>query len=112
MSRSARRFGAIGAVLGTAVFLWPARSGLIGDPTYEVHNHLWYFAHALVGIQGNFPAGWDLPLMDPPNLPWFALGWLVSPAAAWNTMCAPLMASSICAQLRTSPMMKLKSGRC
>ncbi len=86
MSRSARRFGAIGAVLGTAVFLWPARSGLIGDPTYEVHNHLWYFAHALVGIQGNFPAGWDLPLMDPPNLPWFALGWLVSPAAAWNTM--------------------------
>lgn len=76
----------LGAGLGTALFLWPARAGLLGDPTYETHNHLWYFAHTLLGLQANFPAGWDLPLMDPPNLPWFALGWLVSPTWAWNTV--------------------------
>lgn len=72
------------ALAGTALFLWPARIGLLGDPTGETHNHLWFFARTLLGLQANFPEGWEVPLMDPPNLPWFALGWLVSPAVAWN----------------------------
>ncbi|MSQ02574.1 MAG: hypothetical protein EXR71_11920 [Myxococcales bacterium] len=78
------RFAGLGAVVGTIVFLWPARDGLFGDPNGEVHNHLWFFAHTLLGLQANAPAGWDVPLMDPPNLPWFALGWLGSPTLAWN----------------------------
>ncbi len=78
------RLAGLVAILGTIVFLWPARDGLFGDPNGEVHNHLWFFAHTLVGLQANVPAGWDVPLMDPPNLPWFALGWLASPTIAWN----------------------------
>lgn len=72
------------ALVGSTLFLWPARIGLLGDPAGETHNHLWFFAHTLLGLRANVPDGWDVPLMDPPNLPWFALGWLVSPAVAWN----------------------------
>lgn len=74
------------AGLGSAVFLWPARVGLLGDPLGEAHNHLWFFARTLLGLRANAPAGWDVPLMDPPNLPWFALGWQISPAVAWNAV--------------------------
>ncbi len=80
------RFAGFLGIVGTIIFLWPARSGLLGDPNGEVHNHLWFFAHTLVGLQANVPAGWDVPLMDPPNLPWFALGWLISPTLAWNVV--------------------------
>ncbi len=71
-------------LVGTLLFLWPERAGLLGDPIGETHNHLWYFAHAWAGLQADFPADWSLPLMDPPNLGWFALGWAWSPTAAWN----------------------------
>jgi hypothetical protein len=72
------------AILGTAIFLRPARDGLLGDPLGETHNHLWALGRALTGVDANVPAGWTVPLMDPPNLPIFALGWIVSPIAAWN----------------------------
>ncbi|GDX82245.1 hypothetical protein LBMAG42_40560 [Deltaproteobacteria bacterium] len=72
------------ALVGSALFLWPGRLGLLGDPAGETHNHLWFFARSLLGLEANYPAGWEVPLMDPPNLPWFALGWLVSPTVAWN----------------------------
>lgn len=72
------------ALVGTAIFLWPARWGLVGDPHGETHHHLWALAEALLGLEVNFPVGWRVPLMDPPNLPAFALGWLWSPVVAYN----------------------------
>ncbi len=77
---------ALAALLGTALFLWPARLGLLGDPFGEAHNHLAAHAQALLGLVVNYPVGWNVPLMDPPNLPLFALGWLVSPVVAYNGM--------------------------
>ncbi|MBM4391356.1 MAG: hypothetical protein FJ090_09560 [Deltaproteobacteria bacterium] len=77
---------ALAALLGTALFLWPARAGLLGDPFGEAHNHLAAHGQALLDLRVNYPAGWDVPLMDPPNLPIFALGWLVSPVVAYNGM--------------------------
>ncbi len=74
------------AIIGTALFLWPARIGLLGDPFGEAHNHLAAHAQALLGLVVNYPAGWNVPLMDPPNLPFFALGWLWSPVVAYNGM--------------------------
>ena len=74
------------AALGSAVFLWPAGDGLLGNPFAETHNHLWFFARTLLGFRGNAPVGWEVPLMDPPNLAWFALGWQISPAVAWNAV--------------------------
>lgn len=71
-------------LVGAALFLWPARSGLLGNPGGETHNHVWALAQARLGLLANVPEGWTVPLMDPPNLLWFSLGWLVSPAVAWN----------------------------
>jgi hypothetical protein len=76
----------LGALAGTLLFCWPSEPGLLGTRFGEVHNHLWEFAQEVAGLQANFPGGWDLPLMDPPNLPFFALGWLHSPVAAENAI--------------------------
>ncbi len=71
-------------LFGAIVFLWPARAGLLGNPGGETHNHLAALSQALLGLRANHPEGWEVPLMDPPNLLWFSMGWLWSPAAAWN----------------------------
>jgi hypothetical protein len=71
------------------VTLWPVLpgiDGLVGDPLGEADNHLWMFWRVLGGAAANAPAGLDLPLMDPVNLPAYALGAWVSPAAGWAAM--------------------------
>ncbi len=84
------------AACGVAVFLWPARLGLLGNPGGETHNHLWALAQARLGLEVNVPDGWDVPLMDPPNLLWFWLGWLVSPVVAWNLTAVANVAIGLC----------------
>lgn len=73
---------------GTSV-LWPVLPGLetvVGDPLGETDNHLWMFWRTLRDGAANAPDGVHLPLMDPVNLPAYAAGAWVSPAAGWATM--------------------------
>lgn len=84
--RAARRAAVLVAVAGTILFLWPTQPGLLGTRYGETHNHLWEFSQEMAGLVANAPAGWDLPLMDPPNLPFFALGWLYSPVAGHDAI--------------------------
>ena len=86
------------AILLTAIAvliasLWPARSplsALIGDPLGETDNHLWMFWRQVrwmvdgVGPLTNAPAGVDIPLMDPVNLPVFAILSPLSSVVAYN----------------------------
>lgn len=82
-----------GAVL--VLTTWPEAGGwgrLLADPLGEGSNHLWMFWRALerlggrTGALANAPLGLDLPLMDPVNLPWFALGAGLGPEWGWRTM--------------------------
>jgi len=76
------------AVMG-AVVLWPvlpAGGGIAGDPLGEADNHLWMSWRAVGGAAANAPVGVDLPLMDPVNLPPYALGAWVSPGLGWALM--------------------------
>ena len=71
------------------VFLWPVVPGgsvIVGDPLGESDNHLWMFWASRGGAVANAPDGLALPLMDPVNLPAYALGAVGSPAAGWAAL--------------------------
>lgn len=55
-------------------------------PRGEADNHLWmHWQSAHPGsVWSNLPEGTGIPLMDPANLPIFALGFLFGPAIAWT----------------------------
>lgn len=84
---------AVGAVLGLGL-AWPGPVHLadrvLASPTSEADNHLWMLQVArwrLAGDAGpwsNWPEGWELPLMDPINLPVGLLGGLGGPVLAFN----------------------------
>ncbi len=78
-------------VLVGIVVLWPIlplSGGLVGDPLGETDNHLWMFWRALRGERplANLPDGVPLVLMDPVNLPAYAVGAVAGPAAGWAAM--------------------------
>ena len=74
------------------VLAWPSLLGsevLVGSPLGETDNHLWMFWRELTALPRpvtNLPRGVPLPLMDPTNLPLYALGGVVSPVAGWWTL--------------------------
>lgn len=74
------------------VLAWPSLLGsevLVGSPLGETDNHLWMFWRELTSLPRpvtNLPQGVPLPLMDPTNLPLYALGGVVSPVAGWWTL--------------------------
>ncbi len=74
------------------VLAWPSLLGsevLVGSPLGETDNHLWMFWRELTPLSRpvtNLPRGVPLPLMDPTNLPLYALGGFVSPVAGWWTL--------------------------
>jgi hypothetical protein len=79
------------AVAAGLLFLWPARGpwgAAPGSPLGEVDNHLWMFWMARLRLLGdervlaNAPDGFDLPLMDPINLPLWLLGAPLGPGWA------------------------------
>ncbi len=65
---------------------------LVADPLGEGANHLWMFWRARLRLLGhtapvaNLPVGVDIPLMDPVNLPAYALGAVAGPAAGWRAL--------------------------
>ncbi len=70
------------------LFLWPAswtQDIVLGHPRSETSNHLWMFWRELDGRSPltNLPDGLPIPLMDPINLPIYALGAWFSPAIGW-----------------------------
>ncbi len=75
------------APLLVLLLTWPMPlrpTWLLAHPLGEGTNHHWMFWRALQDLPvANWPAGIDIPLMDPINLP-FALGGLVHPALAYN----------------------------
>ncbi len=78
------------AALGIALFTWPAlptlATALLGHPFAEVDNHLWmaWFGGHADAPARDLPVGFDLPLMDPVNLLWWAPGALLGPVFAYN----------------------------
>ncbi len=86
--RQDRVVGLAVAIVAAVATLWPVLPGVdvvVGDPLGETDNHLWMLWRAARGggVVGNLPVGVDLPLMDPVNLPPYALGALVGPAVGW-----------------------------
>lgn len=76
-----------------AVTLWPEAPpwrAIPGHPFGETDNHVWMFWRAVRGLTGdarllvNAPAGLDLPLMDPVNLPVVLALWWAGPGLAWS----------------------------
>ena len=70
------------------MMLWPkawSRDVVLGHSRSETANHLWMFWRALDGRSPltNLPDGLPIPLMDPINLPIFAIGAVVSPGVGW-----------------------------
>jgi hypothetical protein len=81
--------GLLALIAAGLLVLWPVLpglEGLVGDPLGETDNHLWMFWSTLGGAPANAPAPLGLPLMDPVNLPAYALGALASPAAGWAVL--------------------------
>lgn len=81
--------GLVALIATGLLVLWPVLpgiDGLVGDPLGEMDNHVWMFWSSVGGAPSNAPAPLGLPLMDPVNLPAYAVGALVSPAAGWAMM--------------------------
>ena len=74
------------------VVTWPVvvnPNELIGHQLGEVDNHFWMFWRAKEMFVGhwpvsNFPVGIEIPIMDPVNLPVYALGAMVDPVIGYN----------------------------
>ena len=79
-------------LVAAGLILLPARWSLdavAGDPLGETDNHLWMFWRAtsdLTGPVANLPDGVPIPLMDPVNLPLFAVGAWIDPLLGWSTL--------------------------
>lgn len=82
----------LGALLLAVLLTWPLAlhptTTLVGSPFGEVDNHFWMYWRDRQGPGpfSNWPDGWEIPLMDPVNRPWVALGGLLGPVAAYNTV--------------------------
>ena len=76
----------------TALMLVPSQwsvGAVAGDPLGETDNHLWMLWRATTDLAGpvaNLPDGVPIPLMDPINLPLFALGAWLDPLMGWTTL--------------------------
>ncbi len=84
---------ALAGALALAVLLtWPLAlsplTALIGSPFGEVDNHFWMYWRDQQGPGpfSNWPAGWEIPLMDPVNRVWVQLASPLGPVAAYNAV--------------------------
>jgi hypothetical protein len=87
-------------LLGPLVLLWPLpivfADAVLAAPDQEAATHIWGLWAALEHHMPlvvdspllNWPDGQRLVLVDPANLPAFAIGSLISPAAAYNLVLA------------------------
>ncbi len=80
----------LGAFALAVLLTWPLAlsplTSLVGSPFGEVDNHFWMYWRDQQGGGpfSNWPAGWEIPLMDPVNRVWVQLGRPFGPVAAYN----------------------------
>ncbi|MEC8423904.1 MAG: hypothetical protein VX000_09015 [Myxococcota bacterium] len=98
MSRADKLGLGLALLLAPVLVTWPVlptlTTALPAAPDQEGATHLWGLWAALES--GNplilqtellaFPVGAPMVLVDPGNLPWFALGNLISPIAGYNSV--------------------------
>ncbi len=89
LSPRERWITALTGLVTLVLFLLPAGLGprvIVGDPLGETDNHLWMFWRALSRLPepvANLPDGVPIPLMDPFNLPFYAVGGWLDPVLGW-----------------------------